>query len=348
MALFDLPLPELERYLPELDEPADLDAFWARTLAEARSFDLDVRRAPVETGLRLIDTEDVTFAGFGGHPIKAWVTRPAGSATSGELLPAVVEYIGYGGGRGFAHEHLGWAAAGYVHLLMDTRGQGSTWGTGGHTVDPVGSSPAVPGVMTRGIEDPADHYYRRLMTDAVRAVEAVRALPGVDPTRVTVAGGSQAGGLALAAAGLTEGLVAVMPDVPFLCHMRRAVDLTDADPYGEIVRYLSVHRDAEERVFGTLAYFDGMHLARRATAPALFSVGLRDMVCPPSTVYAAYNHYGRGADGLAQQPARQIAVYPYNGHEGGQARQFVRQLAWLADVLDGVDRSARADQLPVG
>jgi cephalosporin-C deacetylase-like acetyl esterase len=76
MALFDLPLPELERYLPELDEPADLDAFWARTLAEARTVDLDVRRASVDTGLTLIDTEDVTFAGFGGHPIKAWVTRP--------------------------------------------------------------------------------------------------------------------------------------------------------------------------------------------------------------------------------------------------------------------------------
>ena len=28
MALFDLPLPELERYLPDLDEPADFDEFW--------------------------------------------------------------------------------------------------------------------------------------------------------------------------------------------------------------------------------------------------------------------------------------------------------------------------------
>ncbi|WP_425558943.1 acetylxylan esterase [Kutzneria kofuensis] len=30
-------------------------------------------------------------------------------------------------------------------------------------------------------------------------------------------------------------------------------------------------------------------LARRITATTLFSVGLMDMVCPPSTVYAAYN-----------------------------------------------------------
>ncbi|GAA3434774.1 hypothetical protein GCM10018954_043780 [Kutzneria kofuensis] len=39
----------------------------------------------------------------------------------------------------------------------------------------------------------------------------------------------------------------------------------------------------------TLRYVDCALLARRITATTLFSVGLMDMVCPPSTVYAAYN-----------------------------------------------------------
>ncbi|HEY3353744.1 MAG TPA: acetylxylan esterase, partial [Polyangia bacterium] len=225
MAIFDLPLPELERYLPEVDEPADFDAFWASTLTEARGFDLSLQVTPVDAGLSLIDVSDVTFAGFGGHPIKAWVLRPAGSS-SGVALPAVVEYIGYGGGRGLPVERLAWAAAGYVHLVMDTRGQGSTWSVGA-TPDPVGSDASYPGYMTRGILDPSSYYYRRLMTDAVRAVDAVRTLPGVDPAKVAVTGGSQGGGLTLAAAGLAGGLVAAMPDVPFLTHYRRAIDLTD-------------------------------------------------------------------------------------------------------------------------
>ena len=46
-----------------------------------------------------LDVFDVTFAGFGGHPIRAWLTRPAGTR---EDLPVVVEYLGYGGGRGSA------------------------------------------------------------------------------------------------------------------------------------------------------------------------------------------------------------------------------------------------------
>ncbi|TQL01397.1 acetylxylan esterase [Cellulomonas sp. SLBN-39] len=330
MALFDLPLPELERYLPALDEPDDLDAFWASTLAQARRHPLELRREPVEAGLRLIDVEDLTFPGFDGDPVRAWVTRPAGSADDGSTLPVVVEMVGYGGGRGRPHERLAWAAAGYVHVLVDSRGQGSGWGTGGDTPDPHGSGPATSGVMTRGILDPATYYYRRLVTDGVRAVDAARALPGVDPTQVAVTGGSQGGGLALAVAGLSEGLAAVMPDVPFLCHFPRAFAITDDDPYGEVVRYLSVHRDHEAQVLRTLSYVDAVHLGRRATAPALFSVALRDTVCPPSTVFAAHNHYGTLAPA---RPERTMQVYPYNRHEGGQTVQLEVQLRWLGQVL---------------
>lgn len=334
MALFDLPLDQLQTYLPDVAEPADFDAFWRTTLATAADCPplLDVRPEP--TDLALVQTWDLTFPGFGGDPVRAWYSRPAGVSAP---LPAVVEYLGYGRGRGLPHERLTWAAAGYAHLLMDSRGQGDQYGTGGDTPDPRGIALGGPGVMARGVQDPADYYYRRLITDAVRAVTAVRALPGVDPTRVAAVGNSQGGGLALAVAGLVPDLAAVLASVPFLCHLQRAIDITDAAPYGEIVSYLAVHRDAEEAVRRTLSYVDGVTFARRAVAPAHFAVGLRDTICPPSTVFAAHNHYG-AANGRDDRPERTIHVYSFNHHEGGDAVHTRRQLRWLREHFDGADR----------
>lgn len=173
MTQFDLPLDQLHSYRSASVEPEDFDAFWAETLGEARAHELDARFEPVPTGLSAVEVFDVTFAGFDGQPVKGWFVLPAGTT---EPLPVVVEFIGYGGGRGLPHTHLLWASAGFAHFVMDTRGQGSGWATG-DTPDPVGSAPAFPGFMTRGVEDPYTYYYRRVFTDAVRAVEAARSHP---------------------------------------------------------------------------------------------------------------------------------------------------------------------------
>ena len=267
MPYTDLPLDQLRAYRPALVEPDDLDAFWADTLADARTHPLDATFERVDSGLAVIDTWDVTFRGFGGSPIRGWLHLPAGRA---DARPAVVEYIGYGGGRGLPHEKVIWAAAGYAHLVMDTRGQGSTWSVG-DTPDPeADGSPAHPGFMTRGILDPSTYYYRRVFTDAVRAVETARSHPAdrPGPDRASPAG-------ARAAASRSRSRRSCRtwrppcPTSPSLCDFARAIAITDRDPYPEIVRYLKAHRDHTERVLRTLRYVDVAALGRRATAPAL-------------------------------------------------------------------------------
>jgi cephalosporin-C deacetylase len=322
MAFFDLPLEELRTYRPQREEPADFDAFWEQTLAEARQKPLEARFAPVDSGLRLMEVYDVTFNGYGGQPVKGWLYLPRQRERA---LPCVVEYIGYGGGRGLPTEWLLWSSAGYAHLVMDTRGQGSSWRSG-DTPDPEpdGSNPHSPGFMTRGILNPRTYYYRRVFTDAVRAVEAAGAAPGVDGVRIAVTGGSQGGGITLAVSGLVPGLSAALPDVPFLCHFRRAVGMTDVSVYQEIVKYCSIHRNQVDTVFNTLSYFDGLNFAARARCPALFSTGLLDETCPPSTVFAAFNHYAG--------THKDIKVWTFNNHEGGDAFQDVEKIKYLRNL----------------
>lgn len=81
-----------------------------------------------------------------------------------------MEYPGYGGGRGLALDCLLYAAAGYAHFFMDVRGQGSGWRAGDTPDREPDPNPHHPGFMTRGGLDPRTYYYRRVITDAVRAV----------------------------------------------------------------------------------------------------------------------------------------------------------------------------------
>ena len=316
----DLIQPELGAYNSAVETPDGFAEFWQLTLAEARAVGGQASMVPAATTLTGLEVFDVTFPGFGGHPIKGWLVLPR---QRGGRLPLVVQYVGYGGGRGFPHEQLHWAASGYAYFRMDTRGQGSSWSMGG-TPDPVGTTPSIPGMMTKGILNKEDYYYRRVFTDGVRAIDMLLEQPFVDPSRIAVCGGSQGGGIALAVAGIDERVTAVMPDVPFLCDFPRAVQKAVRDPYGEIIRFLAQHRDKKGRVFETLRYFDGVNFSRQAKAPALFSVALMDDICPASTVYGAFNAYSG---------PKSIIEYEFNNHEGGGPFQDREQMVWLGKLF---------------
>ena len=87
----DLPEAQLREYQSSQITPDDFDEFWARTISEARAAGGEVTLTPVDTGLVTVEVFDVTFSGFGGEPIKAWLRLPA--QRSGPL-PTVVEYVG--------------------------------------------------------------------------------------------------------------------------------------------------------------------------------------------------------------------------------------------------------------
>jgi cephalosporin-C deacetylase len=318
MVFIDYSYDQLVTYLPKRVEQPDFDQFWKKTLDDTRKYKLNAQFSPVDYGLETIESFDVTFNGYGGQPVKGWLNLPRNRRGK---LPCVVEYIGYGGGRGFPIDWLLWASAGFAHLVMDTRGQGSSWQKGDTPdLQPEGNSPHQPGFMTLGVLSPQTYYFRRLFADAVRAVEAAMSQSAIDDERIAVTGGSQGGGITLAAAGLEPRVKALMPDVPFLCHYRRATEITDSYPYREISAFCQTHRDKVDTVFNTLSYFDGVNFAVRTKSRALYSVGLMDEVCPPSTIYAAYNHH---------QGEKEIRAYTFNHHEGGGDYHSIEKVKFL-------------------
>ena len=95
-------------------------------------------------------------------------------------------------------------------------------------------------------------------------------------------------------------------------------------PYLEVAEFLAQHVDLVPAALDTLRYVDCALLSRRITADCLLSVGLMDQICPPSTVFAAYN---------AITAAKEIAVFQFGVHSVPPAhveRQLRHLRQWSA------------------
>jgi cephalosporin-C deacetylase len=58
-----------------------------------------------------------------------------------------------------------------------------------------------------------------------------------------------------------------------------------------------------------------------------------DLICPPSTVFAAYNHWAGSK--------KQICVWPYNQHNGGETFQMREKIQFLKGALEAGAGSVR-------
>jgi cephalosporin-C deacetylase len=261
--------------------------------------------APYELPARGVQCFAVRFDGFADprhdeRPgrIAGWYARPTGDGK----FPGVMFYHGYSGRGVRPLDMLALASQGFAVMSMDCRGQ---TGESEDCSNPAGGH--FVGYMTKGILDPRRYYYRYVYADAMRALDLLAARPEVDASRIAVTGGSQGGALSLAVSALLPDRMKLsMPDVPFLCDFRRAIAITPNGPYPEIVKYLKQNPGAQETAIRTLSYFDNLNLAPLIRCRTIISNGLWDDVCPPSTVFAVFNHLSA---------AKQMCVYPYHGHE---------------------------------
>lgn len=321
MPAFDLPLEQLRAYRPPLTREPGFREFWSETLAAAAKVPLTPELSPVDYPVDGLRVYHATYAGWDAARISGWYLVPEAAGAH----PTLVVYHGYSGSKGAIYDLLGLAGQGYAVLAVDVRGQN------GDTPDPTDyPSGHFMGWMSQGVLDPARYYYRGVFVDCVRALDFVTSQPEVDSDRIGVTGISQGGGLTLAVAGLDRRPKVAIADVPFLCHYRRAVDITEQRPYAEIIEFCRSHPGAEERVFRTLSFFDAMNLAPDIACPTLVSVGLLDQTCPPSTVFAAYNHLGSATP--TGEATKGIEIYPYGIH-AVHADQWEKKLHWARRYL---------------
>lgn len=288
---------ELYRYQPDVAAPDDLAEFWNKTVKEAEETPFAGIRVLTETPFPAMDVYHVTYDGYDNTPLKGWYIVPKFSVE--RSLPCVVLFHGYTGGKGYPEQYADWLMLGYAVFAVDVRGQGGE--TGNRMENTYGMT---RGWMTQGILDKDTCYYKAVVLDALRAIEWTASQSEIDPSRIAVAGDSQGGGISLLAAALSSKPSIAVANIPNMCHMDFGL-LNSTGSLTEAAEFVNRFPEHLETVLTTLSYFDMLHLADRIHIPVMLSVGLKDTVCMPETVFSAYNRI----------PSEKIMnVYPFTGH----------------------------------
>ncbi|MEK3794242.1 acetylxylan esterase [Paenibacillus sp. FSL R7-0204] len=292
---------ELENCRPEptLDRET-VDEFWNELLSEDEEQPLEVTLTPEETPYPGMKVSKVSYMSYGETTINAWYIQPAGVTEDTGDRPCIVTFPGYTGDRGYPERYAHFLLLGYTVLAVDVRGQ---LGETGNLLPQEHG--VVKGWISQGLLEKEQSYYLALAIDTVRSIETAAQLPGVDPARIVITGASQGGGIALLAGALSRRVAAVAADIPNLCRLDFGV-LNSTSSLTEIADYLKRYPEHLERVLGNLAFFDIVNLAHRFTIPVQMSVGWKDTVCMPETIYAAYNRI---------ESPKEIKDYPFSGHE---------------------------------
>ena len=120
-----------------------------------------------------------------------------------------------------------------------------------------------------------------------RAIDWAAARPEIDASRVVYYGISQGGAFGLYLTQLNRTISRAVVNVPafsdLLCGETGRLTCTSLN----LFNFDDPARTA--KVKANCGYLDTANFAARITKPIIFVTGLGDWVCPPATVFAAYN-----------------------------------------------------------
>lgn len=273
---------ELEKIRPGLPVPEDFAEYWKaqkRMLSEI-PMNAEMKEVPCDNkNVELFDIKADTFKGF----LTGYYARPKGAKP--KSCPAILFPHGAGVRSSGKGGPIGWAAQGYIAL--DYNAHGIPNGKPKEFYDELAKKD-LKDYRYAGADNRDNSFFRVLYLRTMRALEFLMKQPEWDGKILVVNGTSQGGGQALAAGGLCDKVTFVAAFVPAMCdHNGIAAgrvcgwpNLLRADKYGAY----------DKSVYEASRYFDAANFASMIKADAFVTTGLRDNVCPPSSVSAAYSN----------------------------------------------------------
>jgi len=310
---------------PTQVNPEDFDAFWAAGLVELAKIPLEpILTLLPERCTSKVDVYHLSVRSVGGQNVAriyGILCVPKGEGP----FPAVLQVPGagirpYSGAVELAERDVITLQIGIngipVNLPKEVYDQLSAgalnWRSGGYPVIQLDSR--------------ENYYYRRVYLGCVRANDFLVSHPKFDGKNLLVMGGSQGGQLSIVTAALDPRVKALSAYYPAYCdvtgylhgraggwpHMMRANE--DGSP--------SLHATGSK--LRTTSYYDVVNFARRLKVPGHYAWGYNDTVCPPTSMYAAYN--------VITAPKKLLLALE-TGHILPIPEQLAIEAEWIAEQL---------------
>ncbi|WP_099159496.1 acetylxylan esterase [Virgibacillus ndiopensis] len=288
---------EFESYISKPTKKPDHDSFWKRTFQEARKNPLHEKLEEIDYPIKQIQVYELSYSGFDDTPIKAFYILPK---KHDQKLPCLIFFHGYMGNKNSISKYMKWLIQGYAVIAVDCRGQGRSGDYSHYSSDGMGSW------VVKGILNKDEYYYRKVYTDGVRAVDFACSRPEIDAERIGIMGASMGGGITLAVAALDDRPKLAIADMPNMCDIPLTMEQKFEGSLTIVENFLHRYPEHIELVYDNLTYFDNLNLSKNITCKTRFSVGLKDLICPPKPIFGVYNQL---------KAPKSMEIYPFAGHD---------------------------------
>jgi cephalosporin-C deacetylase len=306
---------------PTVTNPTDFQVFWDGAKADLAKIPLDARLTLMpERCTEKVNVYHVNLQNWGPPNWQSAPSRLYGilCVPKGEgKFPALLQVPGAG-----TRPYYGDVANAEQGVV--------TFQIGIHGI-PVNLDPSVYTALQNGafqnyqffnLDDRDRYYYKRVYLGCVRAVDFLASLPQVDAARIAVTGGSQGGALSIVTAGLDSRIKWLGAYYPALSDLTGYLN-NRAGGWPHIFTGANADWTNKADKIKTVGYYDVVNFARRLTVPGRYTWGFNDEVCPPTSMYSAYN--------VISAP-KTLELFQDSGH-WTYPEQTERMNAWLLEQL---------------
>ena len=296
---------EPEKLLPPMKEPDDFDAFWNKVKAELAAVPMKELEKVLIPDAK-VKIYDIKIACAGEKPVSGYLCVPLNAKP--KSCPAMVSF--HGAGVRSSRKPIGMAMRGLIAL--DINAHGIVNGKPQQFYDDLLKN-CYHTTLDKFRKTRYAHwnkhdrdlfYFKGMYMRLMRALEYIKSQPEWDGKHLIVVGSSQGGAQVLAACGLDHDITYARAGVPAMCdHSGCIGDRCSGWPR------LYTKKDLQDNpAYAKCAsYFDGAYFARRIKCPIWINTGFIDRVCPPSSVFAAYNSIPAGVE-------KHMQTCPTGGH----------------------------------